>query len=192
MEPLVHSAQRTQPAILTQPILKHETNAVTAAAIEVHRALGPGFLPNVYQEAMQIELKARSIPFDVEKTVDIKYKGQRLTCTYVADLICFGEIIIVLKVLNLLTGKHDAQLLNYLKASGLQVGLFFNFGSHGKLERKRLVRERPQSSPKRSPTPLDPQPAQRPVPASSPGTANQRLTLRPGAEVPACLTVQSE
>lgn len=128
---------------MTQPILKDETSAVTAAASEVHRALGPGFLPNVYHEAMQIELNARGIPFEVEKPVDIEYKGQCLTRKYYPDLICFGQIIVELKVLNLLTGRHDAQLLNYLKASGLHVGLIFNFGSHGKLECKRLVSERP-------------------------------------------------
>ena len=196
MEPQINSAQRTQPATMTQPILKDETSAVTAAASEVHRALGPGFLPNVYHEAMQIELKARGIPFEVEKPVVIKYKGQCLTRKYYPDLICFGQIIVELKVLNLLTGMHGAQLLNYLKATGLHVGLIFNFGSHGKLECKRLVSERPQSSPKRSPTPLNPQPAQRPsqrpVPASSPGTASQRQTLRPGAEVPDRLTDRSE
>ena len=128
---------------MTKLILEDETYAVTGAAIEVHRALGPGFLEKVYQEAIQLELSARSIPFEAEIPLDINYKGQSLNQKYYADLICFGQIIVELKALNQLSGKEDAQLLNYLKATGLQVGLLFNFGSHGKLERKRLVREHP-------------------------------------------------
>ena len=128
---------------MTKLILADETYAVTGAAIEVHRALGPGFLEKVYQEAIQLELSARSIPFEAEIPLDINYKGQSLNQKYYADLICFGQIIVELKALNQLSGTEDAQLLNYLKATGLQVGLLFNFGSHGKLERKRLVREHP-------------------------------------------------
>ena len=126
---------------MTKLLLEQETYAVTGAAIELHRTLGPGFLENVYQEAMQLELTARNIPFESEVPLDINYKGQPLTRKYYADLICFGQIIVELKALNQLSGKEDAQLLNYLKATGLTVGLLFNFGSHGKLERKRLVRE---------------------------------------------------
>ena len=128
-------------ATMTELILEDETYAVTGAAIEVHRALGPGFLEKVYQEAMQIELSARSIPFEAEKPLDINYKGQCLTQKYYADLVCYEQIIIEMKALNQLTGKEDAQILNYLKATGLKIGLLFNFGSHGRLERKRLVRE---------------------------------------------------
>ena len=128
-------------AIMTELILEDETYAVTGAAIEVHRALGPGFLEKVYQEAMQIELSARSIPFEAEKPLHINYKGQCLTQKYYADLVCYEQIIVEMKALNQLTGKEDAQILNYLKATGLKIGLLFNFGSHGRLERKRLVRE---------------------------------------------------
>ena len=120
-------------------LLKEETYSVTGAAIEVHRALGPGFLEKVYQEAMQLELTARRIPFEAEKSLNIKFKEQCLTQKYYADLVCFEQIIVEIKALNRLSGKEEAQLLNYLKATGLRVGLLFNFGSHGKLERKRLV-----------------------------------------------------
>ena len=125
---------------MTNLLLEQETYAVTGAAIELHRTLGPGFLENVYQEAMQLELTARNIPFETEVPLNIVYKGQSLSQKYYADLICFGQIIVELKALNQLSGTEDAQLLNYLKASGLRVGLLFNFGSHGKLERKRLVK----------------------------------------------------
>ena len=128
---------------MTKLLLEDETYAVTGAAIELHRTLGPGFLEKVYREAMQLELRARGIPFEAEKPLHIKYKGQSLHQNYYADLLCFGQIIVELKTLNQLSGREDAQRLNYLKATGLRVGLLFNFGSHGKLERKRLVRERP-------------------------------------------------
>ena len=125
---------------MTKLLLEHETYAVTGAAIELHRTFGPAFLENVYQETMQLELTARNVPFETEVPLNIVYKGQSLFQKYYADLICFGQIIVELKALNQLSGTEDAQLLNYLKASGLSVGLLFNFGSHGKLERKRLVK----------------------------------------------------
>lgn len=125
---------------MTELFLEDETYAVIGAALVVHRALGPGFLEKVYQEAMQFERDARGIPYEVEKPIDIKYKGQRLTQKYHADLICSGQIIVEMKAINQLSGKEDAQILNYLKATGLKVGLLFNFGSHGKLDLKRFVR----------------------------------------------------
>lgn len=125
----------------TNLLLQDETYAVTGAAIEVHRELGPGFLEKVYQEAMQLELKARRTPFEAQKVLKIIYKENRLSQRYLADLVCYEQIIIEIKALNHLSGREEAQLLNYLKATGLRVGLLFNFSSHGKLERKRLVRE---------------------------------------------------
>ena len=123
----------------TALLLEDETYAVIGAAIEVHRALGPGFLEKVYQEAMRLELSARSIPFEAEKPLNINYKGNRLTQRYFADLVCYERTVVEIKAINHLSGKEESQLLNYLKATGLRVGLLFNFGSHGKLERKRLV-----------------------------------------------------
>ena len=105
---------------MTELILKDETYAITGAAIEVHRALGPGFLEKVYQEAMQLELSARKIPYEVEKRIDIRYRGQYLTQKYYADLICYGQIIVEIKAINQLSGREDAQILNYLKATGLK------------------------------------------------------------------------
>ena len=89
----------------TELLLKEETFAVIGAAIEVHRALGPGFLEKVYQEALQLELTARSIPFEAEKALNINYKEQCLTQKYFADLICDGQIIVEMKALNRLSGR---------------------------------------------------------------------------------------
>ena len=121
-------------------ILKEEVYAIVGAAIEVHRELGPGFLEAIYQEAMEIELSTRGIPFDAQKPIQVRYKGQILNKKYIADLICFDLIIVELKALNRLSGNEQAQILNYLKATGFKVGVLINFGSHGKLEWKRFVK----------------------------------------------------
>ena len=119
--------------------LKDEVYAVIGAAIEVHRQLGPGFLEAVYQEAMERELEDRGIAYSSQEPLSIRYKGKPLESHYFADLLCFGQIIVELKALNRLSGTEESQVLNYLKATGLKVGLLINFGSHGRLEWKRLV-----------------------------------------------------
>lgn len=120
-------------------IQKEKVYAIVGAAIEVHRNLGPGFLEAIYQEAMEIELSAKGIPFDAQKQIEVRYKGQILDKEYIADLVCFNLILVELKALNRLSGNEEAQILNYLKATGLKVGVLINFGSHGKLEWKRFV-----------------------------------------------------
>ena len=121
-------------------ILKEEVYAIVGTAIEVHRELGPGFLEAVYQEAVELELADCQIPFTAQPSLTINYKGRRLHKKYIADLICYDQIIVELKALNRLSGKEEAQLLNYLKATGLKVGLLINFGSVGKLEWNRFVK----------------------------------------------------
>jgi len=125
---------------VTELVLKDEVFAVVGAAIEVHEVLGFGFLEPVYQEAMEMELKARSIPFKAQVPLTILYKGQELKRQYIADLVCYGQIIVELKALERLSGREEAQLLNYLKAASFPVGLLINFGGSTKLERKRFVR----------------------------------------------------
>lgn len=105
----------------------------------MHRHLGPGFLEPVYQEALEIELRRRSIPFESQCRLPIHYKGEVLSKVYVADLICFDQIIAELKAGDRLAGTDEAQILNYMKAPGKGVGLLFNFGSLGRLEWKRYV-----------------------------------------------------
>jgi len=121
-------------------LFKEEVYQIVGAAIEVHRELGPGFLEAVYQEAIEIELGARLIPFSSQRLLDIFYKGIRLNKEYLADLLCFDKIIIELKAIDRLSRKEESQVLNYLKAANMRVGLLINFGSVGKLEWKRFVR----------------------------------------------------
>jgi GxxExxY protein len=120
-------------------IYKEEVFAIVGAAIEVHRVPGSGFLEGVYQEAMEIECLAKSIPSVSHRILQIQYKDQILKKEYVADLICYGKIILELKALDKLSGREEAQVINYLKAISYKVGVLINFGSHPKLEWKRFV-----------------------------------------------------
>jgi len=120
-------------------IYKDEVYEIIGAAIEVHKTLGHGFLEAVYQEAFEIELQARKVPFESRKALVINYKGIKLQKEYIADVICYGKIIVELKALDRLSSNEEAQILNYLKATSFKVGLLINFGSQGKLEWRRFV-----------------------------------------------------
>ncbi|MDA3820726.1 MAG: GxxExxY protein [Candidatus Delongbacteria bacterium] len=118
---------------------KKETFNIIGAAMEVHNELGSGFLEAVYQEAMEIELNKRNIPHDREKRLKIYYKGTKLKKEYVADFICYENIIVELKALSEFTGEHQSQLLNYLTVTKKKIGLLINFGAES-LEYKRMVK----------------------------------------------------
>src|SRR5689334_12937613 len=115
-----------------------QTYQIIGAAMEVHRQLGHGFLEGVYQEALAMELAVRGVPFQREVELPVFYKSQRLRCGYRADFICFETVLVELKALARLTTIEEAQVLNYLKATGLHRSLLINFGAHS-LEYKRLV-----------------------------------------------------
>jgi GxxExxY protein len=123
---------------MTGLVYKEEVYEIVGAAMEVHKELGNGFLEAVYEEAFLIELGARKIPFESQKQLEIFYKGKRLEKEYFADVVCYGKIIVELKALDRLTSKEESQILNYLKASGLKVGVLINFGG-ASLEWKRFV-----------------------------------------------------
>jgi GxxExxY protein len=114
------------------------TYAIIGAAMAVHSALGPGFLEAVYQEALTCEFQAQGIHFTREKELPINYRGNRLATFYRADFLCFESIIVELKAISRLSGTEEAQVINYLKASGLHKGLQLNFGAPS-LQHKRLV-----------------------------------------------------
>src|SRR5205807_7890687 len=99
-----------------------ETFAIIGAAMEVHRELGRGFLELVYQTALALEFQERGIPFKSEVALPVQYKGKLLTCAYRADFLCFESVIVETKAISSLTTADDAQLINELKATGIQPG----------------------------------------------------------------------
>jgi GxxExxY protein len=115
-----------------------QTYAIIGAAMDVHRQMGHGFLEAVYQEAAVIEFPLAQIPFEREVALPIRYKNILLPTHYRADFVCFSEIIVEFKALSRLSTVEEAQLLNYLKATGLKRGLLINFGTSS-LQYKRLV-----------------------------------------------------
>ena len=119
-------------------LLKDEVYAIIGAAMEVHRELGKGFLESVYHEALIIELLHRSIAFESQRRLAIRYKQEILKQEFIADLICFGTLLVELKSSTHLSSIDEAQLLNYLRATGLHTGLLINFGKSS-LEWKRMV-----------------------------------------------------
>ena len=119
-------------------INENETYNIIGACFEVHKQLGNGFLEAVYQEALEIELRLRNIPFTREKQLKIKYKGKELKKYYTADFVCYDNIILELKALSELTNTNEAQVLNYLKTTNYKVGLLINFGTKS-LQHKRLI-----------------------------------------------------
>jgi len=125
---------------MAELFMKDEVFAIVGAAMEVHRELGPGFLEAVYQEALELEMRELKICFEAQRPLRIFYKNRPLNKVYYADLFCFGQIIVELKVVEQLSNREVAQILNYLRATGSKIGLLVNFGSRGKLEWKRFIR----------------------------------------------------
>jgi len=113
------------------------TGKVLGAAMEVHSVLGTGFLESVYEEALAVEFKMREIPFDKQKIFEVLYKGT-LVKQFTCDFVVGNLVIVELKAIKGITDIEQAQLLNYLKASGLEVGLLLNFGAKS-LEYKRMI-----------------------------------------------------
>jgi len=121
-----------------QLVYKNEAYKIVGAAMNVHKELGGGFLEAVYQKALDLELGELKIPARREVLLSIEYKGRPLQKHYYADFVCYNKIILELKAVNELTSVHEAQILNYLKATGYKLGLLINFGSKS-LQSKRLV-----------------------------------------------------
>ena len=110
---------------------------ILSAAFEVHKELGGGFLEKVYENALAIELTGRGIDVETQKEIRVFYKGL-LVGSYIADLLVKGDVVVELKSVETLTKAHEAQVLNYLKATGKQLGLLINFGKN-RVEHKRFV-----------------------------------------------------
>ena len=121
-------------------ILEEETYAIRGAVFDVYREMGCGFLETVYQECMEKELRSRNIPFVAQQELQLFYKDETLKQTYKPDLICFDKIIVEIKAVKEICDEHRAQLHNYLKATGMNVGLLVNFGHYPKATIERVVK----------------------------------------------------
>jgi GxxExxY protein len=120
-------------------LYKEEVYAIQGAVFDVYREMGCGFLEPVYQECLEKELKVRGIPFESQKELRLRYKGEVLDLTYKPDLICYGTIIVELKAVKDIEDIHRAQIFNYLKATGLRLGLLVNFGNYPKATVERII-----------------------------------------------------
>jgi GxxExxY protein len=116
-----------------------ETYRIQGAVFRVYRSMGAGFLEAVYQECLALEFAKRGVPFVAQRQLALTYEGRQLRQTYVADFLCFDRIIVELKSVSALTPAHRAQVFNYLRATGLELGLLVNFGPTSKATVERLV-----------------------------------------------------
>ena len=127
--------------------LKEETYRLIGACFEVYNEKGCGFTEPIYQECLEIELRMQGIPFDAQKQLSLAYKGHPLTKSLVPDFFCFDQVILEIKAVSALTDEHRAQVLNYLSAINIEVGLLVNFGHYPKLEYERIINQRKKKRP---------------------------------------------
>ena len=120
------------------PFPDPETYKIIGAGMAVHSELGCGFLEKVYRVALPVEFERAGVAFAAEKNLKIYYKGTTLPVGYFADFICFESVVVEVKALSVIGGPEEAQLLNYLKASGMRRGLILNFGATS-FQHKRMV-----------------------------------------------------
>src|SRR5216683_1904034 len=125
---------------MTELIYKQESYAIVGACFEVYNEKGCGFLEPVYHECLAIEFEYRQIPAISKPSLTLSYRGRTLAQTYNPDFICFGKIVLELKTVSKLVDEHRAQLLNYLNATGFELGLLVNFGHYPGLEYERIAK----------------------------------------------------
>jgi GxxExxY protein len=125
---------------MTEIIYKSESYAIIGPCFEVYNEKGCGFLEPVYQECLGMEFEYQGIPAIAKPSLTLSYRGRILTQTYQPDYVCFEKIIVELKAASALTDEHRAQLLNYLHATGFELGLLLNFGHYPGLEYERIAK----------------------------------------------------
>jgi len=124
---------------MSKLILEEETYRILGACFEVYKEKGCGFVEPVYQECLELEFASQGIEFLAQQEIGLSYKGRPLRQIYRADLVCFGKVVVEIKAVRALTDEHRAQLMNYLRATGLKVGLLINFSHYPGVEYERFV-----------------------------------------------------
>jgi GxxExxY protein len=132
-------AARPEKNAVAELIYERESYKIMGACFEVYRRMGRGFLEAVYQECLEIEFAERGIPFVPQRELPIVYKGRTLEQFYKADFFCYDKIILEVKAISQFGDEHRAQVFNYLRATGMKLGILLNFGSHPLLESDRVV-----------------------------------------------------
>jgi GxxExxY protein len=127
------------PKVSADLLYKDEAYAIVGAAMEVYNQLGPGFAEAIYQEALAMELRERNIPFVEQHPIQVLYKGKPLRQRYIPDFFVYDKIIVEIKAIKQLGLLEQGQILNYLKATGVRLGLLINFGNDCKLDWERKV-----------------------------------------------------
>ena len=123
-------------------IYANEAYAIFGACFNVYNQMGHGFLEAVYQECLEIELRTQGIPYEAQQELALSYRNRPLKLTYIPDFTCYGKIIVEIKAVSTIANEHRAQVHNYLKATGFQLGLLINFGNPKSLQYERIVRTR--------------------------------------------------
>jgi len=140
----VHSRSFAVKIPVSKEILfREETHRIVGCAMEVLNVLGHGLHEKIYENALVVEFKLQQIPYHQQKPFDVIFKGT-LVGTYVPDLICWDQIIVDTKTIEAITDHERGKMLNYLKITGMELGLLLNF-KHPKLEWKRIVLSRRRS-----------------------------------------------
>jgi len=127
---------------MSKLIYETETYNLLGACFEVYKEKGCGFLEAVYQECLEMELCDRKVDFEARRPLQLSYKGRPLKQAYEPDFLCYGKIIIEIKAVKELTDEHRAQVINYLKATGVELGLLVNFGKYPKVQHERFLNTR--------------------------------------------------
>jgi GxxExxY protein len=124
---------------MTALLYRDETFKIIGACFEVYNEKGHGFLETVYQACLEIEMTSQGIPYESQTQLDLFYRDEKLALTLVPDLICYGKVIVELKAVKNLEDAHRAQLMNYLRATGMELGILVNFGHFPRLQWERIV-----------------------------------------------------
>ncbi len=124
---------------MSDVIYKDESYKIVGACFNVYNEMGCGFLESVYQECMEIELEYQLVPFLSQAEIKLKYRDRLLKSKFIPDILCYNKIIVELKAVSMLVDEHRSQVINYLHASKIKLGILVNFGNHNKLEYERFV-----------------------------------------------------